>query len=879
MTYRFLLLLFLLSTVQSGGVQARQYQLGTEPGWVSHPPLPDRAWVTKADHADGVAYLLIDRQFLVAEGGQQTFAHFAEQAVNTSGVGEISNLSIQFDPLYEKLTLHKLLIHRDGRVIDCLDRARIDLLQRETGLDSQIYDGEKTLNILIEDVRVGDIVEHSYTLDGGNPAFAGHFAQSLATQWSVPVGRVHYSLLWPRDKMLYFKTANRELKPQIASEGHATRYTWLQDGVDGLVLGDSSGAPEWYQPFGRLYLSDYVSWSEVSRWGWPLYRQQAADGLVREAAAAVAGEVDSEEGRILAVLRFVQDEIRYLGMEMGVHSYKPASAEQVLSQRFGDCKGKAVLMVEMLKALGIEAQPALVHSSKGKNLAKLLPTPKAFNHVIVYLESGNRRYWLDPTLSYQRGDLSTITQPDYGYAVRITEKGAVLEKMFEHGPQLHSKQVTEYLDLTTGKKGKAAYTIHTRYAGRFADTVRRHLSEASRRETELSYLDYTAQYYPGAEQAKALEVIDDEKSNSLMEVERYLIPEIWQQDENYQYAMFEPFLLYNYIDSDIGPRRLAPLGLAHPVLISQTTRVKLPEGFRFEQEHKEIADKAFRFSYDVRAERGELVLEYRYQSLQDHVLPEDLREYAAHMDQAFEKLGYWIKRPKGNLFSFDFTLDAAGLNSGLLALVYGSMLLVSGLMWWLIFYHDPALKNQIHPDHPVPGLRGWLILPGAALALCPVLVVWLNRELGFLLLAANWAAIGERFGSSMQMVVAGEAVMAVFLALFPLGLLVLYFGRRHTFPGLVIVYLLGWMAYAITDVLAIWLYDLTDPEAVQIGILQFTIVTITVLGIGAYLKLSGRVRTTFTERLAAVAKDDGSSQVACPGSSDSREREKETLLN
>jgi len=833
-------------------VQAGEFQLADEPEWVRVTGLPDQEWVEEADHAEGVGYLLVDRQYLVDGDDQKAFAHFAEKAINPSGVGAISHISIAFDPTYEKLSLHKVVIHRDGQAIDYLNRARMSLIQRETGLHQQIYDGEKTLNIFIEDVRVGDIVEHSYTLEGVNPAFRGHFAKTLSTWWSVPVGRVHYSILWSSGKTLFFRTENSNLEPEIDFDQGVTRYTWRQDGVAGKVLGETSDAPAWHQPYGQLYLSDYVSWSQVSRWGWRLYRQGLTGVLVGETAATIAKEYGSEEDRILAVLRFVQDEIRYLGMEMGAQSFQPAPPEQVLAQRFGDCKGKAALMVALLRELGIAAQPALVHSVTGKSISRLLPTPKAFNHVIVYLESDGKPYWLDPTLSYQRGRLATIYQPDYGYAVRIAEAGYGLQKMFVNGLPANTKEVVEYFDVSAG--GRVAYTIQTSHQGRFADTVRRYLAEASGEETAQSYLDYTARYYPGVEQTQVVEVHDDAANNRVTEIEHYRIPDIWQpgEEDASEYAGFEPYLLYNYISRETAVRRSVPLGLDHPVLIRQTTKVKLPKGFVFENEHHHVTDPSFRFSFDVHFAQETLVLEYSYQSLRDHVPAEDLQLYAEHMDQAYDMLGYWIQQPTGTILAGDIHITAGDLNIGLLVLVYSSTLLVSALMWWLIFYHDPQSWQQERGDSKSSGLAGWLILPGVALAACPVLVIWLNWEAGLVFLASEWLQLGRQFGIAMQLLVVAETLCLVFMALFPLGLLTLYFGQRHTFPRLFLGYLLVWQVFAIMDGAAIWLFGLAEPETVRVGVKQFFGVTIAVVVAGGYVLRSKQVKATFTQGLVPV---------------------------
>jgi hypothetical protein len=84
-------------------------------------------------------------------------------------------VAIDFDPGYQALVLHKLLIHCNGKVLERIDRSLINLIQREESQDVQIHDGSKTLNILVEDVRPGDSLEYSYTIRGANPVLQGRF--------------------------------------------------------------------------------------------------------------------------------------------------------------------------------------------------------------------------------------------------------------------------------------------------------------------------------------------------------------------------------------------------------------------------------------------------------------------------------------------------------------------------------------------------------------------------------------------------------------------------------------------------------------------------------------------------------------------------------
>ena len=113
----------------------------------------------------------------------------------------------------------------------------------------------------------------------------------------------------------------------------------------------------------------------------------------------------------------MQDDIRYTGLEIGAGAYRPSPPAVVLERRFGDCKDKVLLFVTLMRALGFESHPALVHSELGRGIAERVPGPGAFDHAIAKLRWKGRDYWLDATTSGQGGTLATLAQADFGLAL------------------------------------------------------------------------------------------------------------------------------------------------------------------------------------------------------------------------------------------------------------------------------------------------------------------------------------------------------------------------------------------------------------------------------------------------------------------------------
>ena len=82
----------------------------------------------------------------------------------------------------------------------------------------------------------------------------------------------------------------------------------------------------------------------------------------------------------------MQDEIRYFSVLIGQNSHRPQPPATVLAHRYGDCKDKSYLLVNLLAQLGIRARPVLVNASAPALPGKVIASPTRFDHAIVRIE-------------------------------------------------------------------------------------------------------------------------------------------------------------------------------------------------------------------------------------------------------------------------------------------------------------------------------------------------------------------------------------------------------------------------------------------------------------------------------------------------------------
>ena len=658
---RFIVACFPFFLAILANAQDTPYRIGPAPAWVEIAPLPDPNPVPAGEISGGLYYLRIDEQHRVEGRSVDFFSHTAYTIVNTQGIQNGSQLAIDFDPTYQALTLHFVRILRNGEVMDRLDPADVRILQRETELEYQIYDGTLTASLILEDIQTNDLVEYAYTLAGDNPIFEGTYAGGFNAQLDIPVKELTHRLIWPADRTLNVRSYGTEVEPEIRLLGGAREYRWRLTDVPALVPDDQ--LPYWYNPYPWVQVSEWESWEAVATWGRSLFDRvnRPSEALTREVDRIRAGHA-SPKDRLAAALRFAQDEIRYMGIEIGVNSHEPRSPAEVLQKRFGDCKDKSLLLVAMLRELGIEAHPVLVNTIDAREMDRWLPDAGLFDHAIVRATVGDTVYWFDPTNSLQRGTADAIHQPDFDQALVLEPGANALTWMYPPVLGLPLSEVEESFDLRNGLDAPVAYTITSTYRSENADYMRGLFANSSRQELEKNYLNYYADIYPYIAPAGAMEIEDDEVANVVRVTEYYRVDSMWTTEGRRVSAYFYPMEFGALLEKPSTRIRTMPIGISHPVHLDQTTRIHLPEPWPVESTVISVEDPAFSYQGVVAIERQTVIITNSYRTNTDFVPIEAIPAYIDNVERVEDQLGYALYR-EASLLEADFPwpISLAGL--------------------------------------------------------------------------------------------------------------------------------------------------------------------------------------------------------------------------
>lgn len=640
-----------------GADNISNFEKGPTPEWVEECEVQLEPILLKPSQVN-TQQLLIDTQRNIEE--KTLYWHFANKPLTQNGVGIVAQFNIDFNPYYQKLIVHKIRIYRDGKWYDRLDSTRLELLKREENLENSLIGGDLTLAHFLEDIREGDIVEYACSFVGVNPLFP-QYSSCIKLQVSSVTEKVSHRILSHPNTPISYRAFNTSAEPRIRDLSSNLRE-WTWEAFSTTPASYEEARPAWYNPAARVQISLYKSWQEVAQIIAPLYAlpenfKERAMPAMKELTKKWKEASEQPAERALLALRFVQDEIRYMGFEEGIGAYKPCDPNRTLQRRFGDCKDKAFLLCALLSLMDIQSQPVLVQTEDNRILDKLLPSPLAFNHVILQIDIGDRLYRCDPTLSLQGGSLDENYLPDYRWGLVVAEKTTQLSCITEFTSVKPSKINTSYL-FTSPES--VDLTIVRRHYGSTANNYRKYLANAGYEKFSELFVKDIKMKYPLATVSSPIDVKDDRYDNSFSFTEKYTIST--NDVSNRKVIHILTLTLETYFDRDINLERTAPYSLIYPCWIEEEVLIENPfSKYTAMSEKLEKYHDSFWFRQHATAEGTKFNIVSEFQHTKDHVPLNAVQTYW-DIFKELEKDGIWQasflysatppEQSSNNLFTF-----------------------------------------------------------------------------------------------------------------------------------------------------------------------------------------------------------------------------------
>jgi tetratricopeptide (TPR) repeat protein len=596
---------------------------GPAPAWVA--PFPEAA-SDPVSTGDGMRLLLFDTQYRAGDGQQSYYVRSRSMAMTPQGLVALSNVGLIWSPANQDVTVHHLTLLRDGEVIDVLASQEFETFRREENLELATLDGRLTAVLQPSGLRVGDVLDFAYTIVSRDPVIGDRPALSIDLNLPVPVQHHRVRASWPSGVPVAVRAADDWTPLPVRRAGGYSSIEVVREDAQPVIVPDD--APLRLHAVNRVELSGYRDWAEVAAALKPLYdqaRRLDPESPLRAEIARIRALSDDPAIQTAAALRLVQDQVRYVALLMGEGALTPATAEETWSRRFGDCKGKTVLLLALLDGLGIAAEPAAVSLQSGDGLDQQLPMIAAFDHVLVRAVVDGQVHWLDGTRMGDR-KLEDIGVPPFHWALPLTAANATLEALEVAPLAVPTTETLIDIDASAGQHAPAAVTGSMIMRGESAAVLAGQLSlvSAAQRDQGLRSLWTTLVNDLAIDEAGSTYDPDENLLTLTMTGSATLG---WRSD-----GLIPPGSTYMPLSAPERPEGRfhdAPYAVLHPAFSRQQVTVRLPyggEGFSVSGGRFDRTELGHRLSRSVEIEGDTVTVEILQRSLVDEITASEAEE-------------------------------------------------------------------------------------------------------------------------------------------------------------------------------------------------------------------------------------------------------------
>ena len=299
---------------------------------------------------------------------------------------EHGTIRVPFDPSTKVTSLHGWCIPAQGKDYEVKEKDAIDTA---AVAGFELFSDAKYRVLFIPAPDPGNIVGYEYEVEE-HPFF---LQEVWYFQRTDPVRESRYSLQLPQG---WEYKASWLFYPEVkAAEGGGNVSQWVVRDVKG-IRGEPD-MPPWEGLVGQMILSffpaggtsrknEFANWDGMGGWYKNLIsgRMEASEAIKQEVSSLTAGK-STLLPKMQAIARFMQHDIRYVEIQLGIGGWQPHAAPDVFSHRYGDCKDKATLMRTMLREVGVDSYHVVINTRRGV-VTRDTPAHHGFNHAILALK-------------------------------------------------------------------------------------------------------------------------------------------------------------------------------------------------------------------------------------------------------------------------------------------------------------------------------------------------------------------------------------------------------------------------------------------------------------------------------------------------------------
>jgi len=547
------------------------------PPWSNVNFSPPEDWVDMLERGSApaspgahITHLLWSRQHHAERA--TSFFDVSTRLETTVAVQHESQWKLSLQPRTQTLTLHWLRVIRGDKKINHLHRDRVRLIQREASLEELVIDGAWTLLVVLDDVRPGDIVEAGYSYKTNNPIRPDGAEAYFSIPSTVTIAKYHLSVRFAPHRPLRWQASADAAQhvESVVPEG-LKKWTWEGAQLEPREL--EKNTPANFPDYINVQVSDLENWNALAATVHQSWNASISEPDKLDDAFPRPRSVNADA--VVRLIQTIQDNYRYLSLDLEAGGWTPASPFTVIQRRYGDCKDLAWLAANVLNRWGVFADVVLVNSHFREKILDLPPMQSLFNHAIVQVEIEQQTRWFDLTHRAQGGNFSTMPVSHYGAGLVVSPKTAGLETQpGPAAPTLYALRETLYID--TRKSCPSAVEIRVRAEGWQAENLRRARLHAGEVNFERDRTAAARDRFGKVKRIGEMQWRDRREENICEIVEAFEIQDCLRSISNDpRVALYLPPSLVHTLTLPEDRKRRTPWAVPFPLVVRHEVRVRV----------------------------------------------------------------------------------------------------------------------------------------------------------------------------------------------------------------------------------------------------------------------------------------------------------------
>jgi len=230
--------------------------------------------------------------------------------------------------------------------------------------------------------------------------------------------------------------------------------------------------------------------------------------------------------------------------------------------------------------------------------------------------------------------------------------------------------------------GNARLIVKTEYTGSYADDMREQFNSNSKSEMKKTFRNYYSHYYEKIE-TDSLSYTDNDTTGKFITREYYSIQNFWQLEKGVNKTYFFPYVINGVLKKPKDVKRTMPFAIDYPARYQEEITINVPEEWSSHESKEDISCSAFKMRVQFASFYKKFKLKYEYESLKDHVLPNEADAFFTSFKKADDNLEYSLSKATDKAIVDSMAENKSkggGVNMALLIITV--VVLFSGAVWF-----------------------------------------------------------------------------------------------------------------------------------------------------------------------------------------------------